>query len=124
MDRVNRSFLVVATLIAIPTAFAMTTLTSGEAPYVSQAIALESDESSTIQQVVGKQVNTTKTRPGLLQVLSGSRSEGDRDIGDGCCGHVLQDDGRFNGQEVKAAAGVLGAPDVDGGHSGCRVKGY
>jgi hypothetical protein len=81
MDRVNRSFLVVATLIAIPTAFAMTTLTSGEAPYVSQAIALESDESSTIQQVAGKQVNTIKTRPGLLQVLSGSRTEGDRDHG-------------------------------------------
>lgn len=81
MDRVNRSFLVVATLIAIPTAFAMTTPTSGEAPDISQAIALESDESGTIQQVVGKQVSPTKTRPGLLQVLAGSRSEGDRDHG-------------------------------------------
>ncbi|MEM1069803.1 MAG: hypothetical protein AAGI63_12960, partial [Planctomycetota bacterium] len=79
MDRVNRSFFIVAMMIAIPVALGMTSLSTGDTPQVDQAIALDTQDSGAIQQVAGKEVSTRKTRPGLLQVLAGSREEGDRD---------------------------------------------
>ncbi len=79
MDRVNRSILAIATLIAVPTALVMTSMSTGDSPEVSQAIALHSDGAGAIQQVVGKELESRQTRPGLLQVITGSRTQGSRD---------------------------------------------
>ncbi|MFK8112922.1 MAG: hypothetical protein AB8B91_12005 [Rubripirellula sp.] len=58
----------------------MASLSTGTSPEVQHAIAqvvADSDsESSNIQQVVGKQLESRKTRPGLLQVITGAESRG------------------------------------------------
>ncbi len=76
MDRVNRSFLLASTLLAVPAALLMASLTTGTTPDVQHAVGQTSDDSGAIQQVVGKQPKTVHGRPGLLQVLAGSRSKG------------------------------------------------
>ena len=44
---------------------------------IQQAIGVLAPEENVIQQVVGKQPKSRKTRPGLLQVLAGSKPKGD-----------------------------------------------
>lgn len=78
MDRVNRRFLAASTLLAIPVALLMVTLSTGTTPEVRTAIAHDVDDSGAVQQVVGKQPLPRKSRPGLLQVLTGSQPAGDR----------------------------------------------
>jgi len=92
MDRANQRFLVASGLTAIPLALLMVSLTTGTPPQdapgpasdqtVAPAVLHQSEidpETGEIQQVVGKQISSPKTRPGLLQVIAGSRSPGDRD---------------------------------------------
>ena len=76
MDRVNRSLIVASTLLAIPTALLMVSLSTGTTPDVQLAVGQGGDDVNAIEQVVGKQPNTPRTRPGLFQVISGSKSPG------------------------------------------------
>ena len=75
MDRVNRSFFVASTLLAIPTALLMVSLSTGTTPEIQLAVG-QSDGDGAVRQVVGKQPEPRQTRPGLLQVFSGVKPSG------------------------------------------------
>ena len=51
---------------------------AAEDPGIQQAVGVLATEENVIQQVVGKQSKPLKTRPGLLQVLAGSKPKGDQ----------------------------------------------
>ncbi len=91
MDRVNRRFLFASTVIAVPMVLLMASLSTGDTPgldlgAVQHAVPQLTDDgvatdststqSSAVQQVAGKQPVSRKTRPGLLEVLTGSSSSG------------------------------------------------
>lgn len=51
---------------------------AAEDPGIQHAVGVLATEENVIQQVVGKQSKPLKTRPGLLQVLAGSKPKGDQ----------------------------------------------
>ena len=79
MDRVNRSMVFPPALIAVTAALLIVSLVQADSPVVQQAVGRGSDESQVIQQVVGKQPQLRQTRPGLLEVLAGSKPKGSVD---------------------------------------------
>src|SRR6056297_264357 len=80
MDRVNRSYLLAATLIAVPVALLMASFSQGTSPEVQLAVGGAEQSGGEIRQVAGKQASAPRsTRPGLLQVLAGNRDEGSHD---------------------------------------------
>ena len=79
MDRVNRSLLLVSTLIAVPAALLTATLVTGTTPDVALAVGQDVDSAGKVEPVVGKQPSSRRTRPGLFQVVTGSRQSGSRD---------------------------------------------
>ena len=87
MDRVNRRFLFYSMLTAVPMVLVMATLSTGTAPdapsgEIQFALAYGEDDgpnaAGAVQPVVGKQIESRTTRPGLFQVLSGSKPSGSR----------------------------------------------
>ncbi len=88
MDRVNHSRkLFPASLVAVAT-LTLLSFSRADAPSnqpevgetgIQQAVGVSTPQDGVIQQVVGKQPKPRKTRPGLLQVLTGSKPKGDAD---------------------------------------------
>lgn len=87
MDRAGRRFFIASSLIAVPMVLLMASLSIGDSPAsdlgavehaIPQPTADEATHSSPIQQVAGTQIESRKTRPGLLQVLAGSAPSGDK----------------------------------------------
>ena len=86
MDRVNQSRkLFPASLVAVAT-LTLLSFSRADAPStqpevgetgIQQAVGVSTPQDGLIQQVVGKEPKPRKTRPGLLQVLVGSKSKGD-----------------------------------------------
>jgi hypothetical protein len=75
MDRVNRSFLVTSTLLAIPAALLMASLSTGTTPEIERAVG-HGNEAGGVHQVAEKRPSSNRTRPGLFQVFSGSKTQG------------------------------------------------
>ncbi len=76
MDRVNRPPLFASTFLALPAALLMVTLSTAQSPEVRLAVGQGNESPQAIRQVAGRQSDKNQTRPGLLQVLAGTRSKG------------------------------------------------
>ncbi len=84
MARVNRRFLVASPLIALPIVLLMASLSSGTAPidgsaevqYAVPNLTEQESAEPAIRQVAGNQIVQRNTRPGLLEVIAGSRTTG------------------------------------------------
>lgn len=82
MDRVNRRFIFSSTVIAVPMVLLMASLSTGDTPDIDLGAVQHAvpqltrdkavQSSSAVQQVAGKQLESRKARPGLLEVLAGS----------------------------------------------------
>ncbi len=92
MDRVNRRFFVASKFIAVPMVLLMASLTTGTSPSpdlgavqhavpqlsADEAGSQEPTKASPIQQVAAKQTQSSNTRPGLLEVITGVKPAGNQ----------------------------------------------
>ncbi|MDE0863780.1 MAG: hypothetical protein OSA98_08330 [Rubripirellula sp.] len=87
MDRVNHSTVLKPAFFAIPALLFIVSLCQADVPRtqrdpansgIQQAVGVGGSETGVIQQVVGKQPKPRKARPGLLEVLTGSKDKGDQ----------------------------------------------
>lgn len=81
MDRVNRTLLVVSSLLAIPAALLMSPPSHGQSSGAQQTVGRADRQAHSVRQVAGTQPVERKssdhqTKPGLLQVLIGSSNKG------------------------------------------------